>query len=270
MSAIADPSVAGASSADCLSLALVPSRRAAEYVRHLLAHPIALVALSCATSLSAVLGGALVAAIVAPAVVAAGGGLACLAPMQRLLERDLATRAKRDRERGRLLRLEPAGPVRQQQYVDLRDLVDGIERAHSVAATRYELQALLDQYVEIAVAHTRYRRALDTAMPTTIELGRERSERTKGIIVRRQRHHDASKQRLDVLADHLEAVEHLVRLIAARAACPQVYDTMDAEIDRRVCELDLDDEALRELAALDAHERCDAPGPAQWLRGGQA
>jgi hypothetical protein len=231
-----------------VALALAPQPRAASYARYAVAHPITLLALSLATSVAGALAGIVGAAIAAPLVVTAGAGLAWLAPVQRALERSLARRAKQDRERDRLLRLAPAGPVRQQQYVCLRELVDAVEETRPGEARRYELQDLLDRYIAVAVVHARCQRALD-APSAKIEVTRERSERTNEIVARRLRHRDDCKRRLEQLADQLDALEQLVHLVADRVTCPEVDDTTDAEIDRRLCDLELADEAVRELSA---------------------
>src|SRR5262245_56536697 len=67
--------------------------------------------------------------------------------IRRHLDAQAALRERCRREAHRLRQLRPTGPVRQQQYVELRDLVEQIERAAADDAERFELQDLLDHFV---------------------------------------------------------------------------------------------------------------------------
>ena len=68
-------------------------------------------------------------------------------------------------------------------------------------------------------------------------------------MARRLRHRDECVRRIERLADELEAVDELVRLVAQRAACPMLDGELDREIERRLWELDEVDEALSQLSA---------------------
>jgi hypothetical protein len=63
------------------------------------------------------------------------------------------------------------------------------------------------------------------------------------------RHRDECIRRIERLSDELEAIDELVRLVAQRAACPQLDNDLDREIERRLWELDEVDDALRALSA---------------------
>jgi hypothetical protein len=68
-------------------------------------------------------------------------------------------------------------------------------------------------------------------------------------MLRRMRHRDECVKRIERLADELEAVDELVRLVAQRVACPSLDGELDREIERRLWELDEVDEALNQLSA---------------------
>ncbi|MBS1118979.1 MAG: hypothetical protein H6Q90_1207 [Deltaproteobacteria bacterium] len=158
------------------------------------------------------------------------------------------------RESTRLKQLRPTGPVRQQQYIELRNFVEEIERADASEAARFELQDLLEHFIRLATMQQRCLDALRLVgshdLPHTISIGdATRSRRRREIQVRRLRHREECLARIDRLADELEAIDELVRLVAQRVACPAIDPDLDREIDRRLWELDEVDAALRQLSA---------------------
>lgn len=158
------------------------------------------------------------------------------------------------REIGRLKRLKASGPVRQQQYIELRDLVEQIERMDAAEAARFELQDLLEHFVSLATHHQRCLDALRLAgshdLPQAIPItDAHRSKRRREIMARRLRHREECLRRIDRLSDELEAIDELVRLIAQRVACPSLDTELDREIERRLWELDEVDAALDQLSA---------------------
>ncbi len=149
--------------------------------------------------------------------------------------------------------LKPTGPVRQQQYTDLRDLVGEIERSDPHEAHRFELQDLLDHFVRLAVGHQRCLDSLRLAggsdLPRALHISEpHRSVRRRDIMARRVRHRDECVRRIERLSDELEAVDELVRLVAQRVACPPMDCDLDREIERRLWELDEVDQALDALS----------------------
>jgi hypothetical protein len=174
--------------------------------------------------------------------------------VRKQLDRQFEYRVKQKREAERMKRLKPTGPVRQQQYCDLRDLVADIEKSDPGEASRFELQPLLDHFVSLAVSHQKCLDSLRLAgssdlprmMPMTDP---NRSARRREIMLRRMRHRDECVRRIERLADESEAVDELVRLVAQRVACPQLDGELDREIERRLWELDEVDEALNQLSA---------------------
>jgi len=173
--------------------------------------------------------------------------------VRRAIDRQLEYRLRQRREAERLRLLKPTGPVRQQQYTDLRDLVADIERADPEEASRFELQDLLDHFVKLSVGHQRCLDSLRLAggsdLPRQLPCpDPHRSVRRREIMARRLRHRDECVRRIEKLSDELEAVDELVRLVAQRVACPPLDGELDREIERRLWELDEVDEALSSLS----------------------
>jgi hypothetical protein len=170
------------------------------------------------------------------------------------LDRQFEYRQRQKRETERMRLLKPTGPVRQQQYCDLRDLVNEIEKQDMAEARRFELQPLLDHFVTLAISHQKcldsLRLAGSSDLPRALPLpDPNRSVRRREIMARRLRHRDECVRRIERLADELEAVDELVRLVAQRVACPQLDADLDREIERRLWELDEVDAALSQLSA---------------------
>jgi len=231
------------------ALAVAPRFRAPTYVRHAVLNPISVSAMIFATCVGATTGGAL-GVLAAPALLVAAACLAWLAPVQRAIEHHVAAAARRDRERARLRSLHPVGPLRQGQYDVLRELVDEIERADPGEARRFELQDLLDAFVRIAVVHARCQRAASGSTGPFDDLPAlepTRSARTRGLITRRALQRDENHRRIAHLADQLEAIEHMIRLVAQRVACPAIDEDLDRDLDRRLWELEQIDTALEHL-----------------------
>ncbi|MDB4961049.1 MAG: hypothetical protein JWP01_1048 [Myxococcales bacterium] len=195
--------------------------------------------------------GALVAML---AVIGLGAMSARYGFVQRHLDHQAHLRARAKRENGRLRSLRPAGPVRQTQYLELRDLVEEVERTDPSEAQRFELQDLLDHFVRLAVSHQRCIDALRLAggneLPVAIPItDANKSKRRREIQARRIRHRDECLRRIERLTDEIEAVDELVRLVAQRTACPSLDTELDREIERRLWELDEVDAALDQLSA---------------------
>ena len=185
-------------------------------------------------------------------------GIAALTSQWRVVRRHLdaqaALRERCRREAQRLKQLRPTGPVRQQQYIELRDLVEQVERTDAREAERFELQDLLDHFVRLSLHHQRCLDAVRIAgthdLPQTISINEAtRAKRRREIMARRLRHREECLQRVDRLADEIDAVDELVRLVAQRVACPAIEPDLEREIERRLWELDEVEAALRQLSA---------------------
>lgn len=183
-------------------------------------------------------------------------GLGASATRSRIVRRHIdqqrTMRERCRREIGRLKRLRASGPVRQQQYIELRDLVEHVERLDPSEAARFEMQDLLEHYIHLATTHQQCLDALRLAgshdLPQTIPLA-SRSKRRREIQARRLRHREECLRQIDRLQDEMEAIDELVRLIAQRVACPNLEPDLEREIERRLWELDEVDEALNQLSA---------------------
>lgn len=255
---VTDPTVGEpAPRADRPLAELAPSpHRASSSTRLAILHPVSLTALLLAICASALIAGALIAGVIGavlalPTAAGAVVGLASLAPVQRAAVRYRNAREHQARERERLAHLLPAGPARQQEYRELREIVDQVEHAAPDDASRYDLEQLLDDYVQLAFDYERYQRAVLNAAALSDESakgGTDRPTRAKEIIARRIRHREECKHRCEHLADQLDAIDQLVRLVAQRATCPPIDEDLDREIDRRLWELEEVDAALAQLS----------------------
>ena len=240
---------------DLAIVALSPQAQTAlTYVRGALFNPVSLSVMAFAVCVGVGYAGMLGALIAMVAFVALGTSATRYRYVRRQLDRQFEYRVKQKREAERMKLLKPTGPVRQQQYCDLRDLVNEIEKSDSSEAHRFELQALLDHFVSLAVSHQKcldsLRLAGSSDLPRVLPLpDPNRSARRREIMMRRMRHRDECVRRIERLADELEAVDELVRLVAQRVACPQLDGELDREIERRLWELDEVDEALNSLTA---------------------
>ncbi len=229
-----------------LALVASSSRGGLHYVRGALASPVCVAATVFGTCVGISSAGAIGALLSLVAIVGLCVALARIGVVRRYLDRQEGYLEVAKREATRLRQLRPAGPVRVQQYGELRRLVEEIEANHPIDAQRFELQDLLDHFARIAAAHYRCLDALrfahDIAPP--IRAGRRRA-----IHERRVAHRDACLRRVEQLADELEAIDELIRLCAQRVACPEVEVDLDREIDRRLWEFDEVDDAMTRLSA---------------------
>lgn len=169
------------------------------------------------------------------------------------LDRQSENHVRSLREGARIGALRASGPVRRTQYIELRALVEDLEKTSPEDAARYELQDLLEHFVRLAVAHQKCIDALRLAgagdlspIPIT---GSRRSKRRREIQTRRARHRDECISRIERITDEIEATDELIRLIAQRAACPTLENDLDRELDRRLWELDEVDAAMQQLSA---------------------
>lgn len=229
------------------------AQTALTYVRGALFNPVSLSVMAFAVCVGVGYAGLLGALIAMMVFMTVGASATRYRYVRRQLDKQFEYRVRQKREAERMKLLKPAGPVRQQQYVDLRDLVSEIERTDAAEAQRFELQELLDHFVRLACSHQRcldsLRLAGSSDLPRMPMGDSHRSARRREIMARRMRHRDECIRRIERLADELEAVDELVRLVAQRVACPQLDNDLDREIERRLWELDEVDDALKQLSA---------------------
>jgi hypothetical protein len=238
------------------TLALVPStptaisrRPTPNYITNALTSPIVITIAVLATLLGASVAGGL-GTLVAVGVVTTGTVISArTARMRAHLDRLARQRLRNAREHERLRMLEATGSVRKAQYLDLRQLVEGLERDTPADADRFELQDMLDYFIRVSVAHHRCIDALRLAGTAETDLS-SCGKRKRTIKARRVRHRQECLGRIERLHDELDAVDELIRLVAQRAACPAVIEAeLEREIDRRLWELDEVDAAMEQLTA---------------------
>jgi hypothetical protein len=230
------------------------TRAGLHYVRGAVGSPVCVASAVFASCIGLGLGGLIGAMIAMVAVIAGGVTVSKYEVVRRHLDEQARLRERCQREATRLKQLRPTGPVRQQQYVELRDLVEQVEHTDQREAARFELQDLLDHFIRLALAHQRCLEALRLAgshdLPQTIPIAdATRSKRRREIIARRLRHREECLQRIERLADELDAVDELVRLVAQRTACPALDPELDRELERRLWELDEVEAAFKQLSA---------------------
>jgi hypothetical protein len=210
------------------------TQTALTYVRGALFNPVSMSVMAFGVCAGVGFAGWLGAIVALGVLIAIGSSVTKYPLVRRHLDQQFEFRLRQRREADRLRQLKPTGPVRQQQYIDLRDLVD--------------------HFVRLAVSHQRCLDALRFAgssdLPRVMPMAEpNRSTRRRDIMQRRLRHRDECVRRIERLADELEGVDELVRLVAQRVACPALDGEIDRVIERRLCELDEVDAALDQLSA---------------------
>lgn len=233
---------------------LEPSASRLDYVRGSVSSPVCVAAAVFVGFIGLGYAGMLGAALAVAAVVAGGihaAGYRCVRAHvdgQERVKRRLA------REAARLRGLRPSGGARMHHYTELRQLVEEVERLDPREAVRFELQDLLDHFVDVAVDHQRCVEALRLAGASALPLSSSmtdahRSSVRRDILRRRIEQRDACLRTMEQLADELEGTDELIRLIAQRAATAPVRVEVGRELERRLWEMDEVDAAMRQLSA---------------------
>jgi hypothetical protein len=175
----------------------------------------------------------------------------CSTHVRRVLDSHFEFRAKTRREAERQRMLRQAGPVRQHQYAELRDLVAEIERVDPCEANRFELHELLDTFARLVARHQRcldwMRRAGGCDLPASVPS--DLPSKRRDLLARRIKHREECLVRISRLVDDIEAIDELVHLIAQRGACPMEDNDVTRDIERRIWELDEVDAALAQMSA---------------------
>jgi hypothetical protein len=166
-------------------------------------------------------------------------------------------RQLRRRSDARMLRLCAAGTACD-RLRRLTTLVDGVRRTHPEELARFEVEDLLDAYTTTAIAHRRCVSLLASNELASILAGLQRLPENRpgnrrAVLQRRLDTWLACRNRAEELNDQLGAIEELIRLIAQRAAFPEVSPLLQpAEIEERIALLANEDTAAAELAGRDA------------------
>lgn len=202
------------------------------------------------------------AALLAPvmfhaAVVGRPGARRWLADRRR---RELASNSRERRQRS----LEAAG-VLGDTFGELTALVHAVELNDDAAATRYELDGLLDHYVSVAVALKQFEHLIAATGRDELvsDIMVHRDDPTAAARVRilehRLRCHDQCVAAAKRLRAQAGAIVELLRLIAQRSAMPEVIEGDQDAIERRLADLETTESALGELTAVTLAERAPAP-----------
>lgn len=223
------------------------------YLVHALSHPLSSLTVLAGVSAGVYLGS--IAIVLLMAVVALGEAwfLAGRKSFQRSIDEYQVRQRRAARRRGREDRLEMYSMARE-QLVELHQALDELERLDGGRIERrFELEELLDHYVDVALAHDRCLRALRSTdrgdllrqlrEQRALEGGGSRSRQK--LLERRVEVWDTCRRRADRLADEMASISELIRLLVQRASCPEVPDLDD--VTRRLLDLDDADAALREL-----------------------
>lgn len=167
----------------------------------------------------------------------------------------LAERRRLELTRGNRQRrqhaLESAG-VLGDTLIELTALVQAVELNDAAAARRYELEGLLDHYVDVAVALKRYERLIaangrDELVTDLLLFQDDPSAAARvRILEHRLRCHDQCVVAAKKLRAQSDAIVELLRLIAQRSAMPELPDDTDA-IERRLADVESTEAALGEL-----------------------
>jgi hypothetical protein len=236
------------------SAALTAGSSRIGYVRGTVASPVCLSIVAFAGCLGLGYAGAIGAVLAVACVIALGIHAARYRSVRAYIDEQMRAKERAHRESQRVKRLRSTAGSRQQHYHELRLLVEEIERLDPAEAARFELQDLLDHFIDLAVRHQRcvdaLRLAGASALPAAIPVvDATRSPRRRDILQRRLHHRDECLRAMEQLADELEGVDELIHLVVQRAASASVGAESDREIDRRLWELDEVDAALRQLSA---------------------
>lgn len=182
---------------------------------------------------------------------------ACAEPLRRALAENAVGRARYERRIARMRAL-PETSTAWYTLAELTRLVDETARRDPTLVERHELETLLDRHVALTLAHEQAQRA--AAMSDRVQLERlveavradpRTSRRRLELCERRLRFQEQCEATVAGLADELANIADVLRLIAQRAACPELGDEPDGDVvDRQVAQLDADEAARRVLAEL--------------------
>jgi hypothetical protein len=225
------------------------------YLLQALLHPVTSVAVVAGVSFGIFLGSALLVMAVVVGALGASWVLSGHTGFQRTIQEYLVDRQRRQHRERREDQLDRAG-VHRGTLLELTQLVDEIERADDGwTGQRFELEDLIDQYVDLAAAHERCLRAL--RQTDRSELVRNLKDhrmrpaahhtRVCELLERRIRCWDDCRARADHLEAEIAAIVELIRLLAQRASCPELPIPQDP-VAPRLRDLDEDEAAVRELA----------------------
>jgi hypothetical protein len=230
------------------ALASTQTRSPTHYVRGALFHPMSVPIVSTALYFAVCYAGVLAAVLTAVSAIAIAAVATRSAFVRAQLDHWAAGQRQRQRDRVRMRRVEVCGPARAHQYRELSDLAEEIEAVDANAPSRYDLEGLLEQFVETGRAHHRCVESLRFA-PAGDAPFVERSRMRSDIQARRVRRREDTTKRIAELSDELAAIDEMLHLIAHSVHTSGGATDVRAELDRRMWELDEVDNAMAEITA---------------------
>jgi hypothetical protein len=237
-----------------LPVAVVESRGA--YTFAALTHPLSAMSMLMGIGAGFCLGGAVLACGMFAITIGAVRWLAASASFRRSVDGAAHRKRLTQRRNAWHARLEQeAAHGARDALVELIALVEEIERTAPGLAQRFELEALVDAWVHMAIAHERTVARLRTIkrdeLVGHLELDRRRASQAAAmrcdILRRRIAAWDQCRNTADRMADEMVATLELVRLLAQRGAQADAPDKLDA-LRHVLVQLDDEDDALRSLA----------------------
>ena len=232
------------------ALVPAPAHGALTYARCAVLNPISISVIGLVIVLAASTASVLGAVAWGAALFAVCAGLGWSRPVRREIDHHLAYRAEQDREDHRFDDLRVTSAASQAQYRAVRQLVARVEASAPDEARRFGLQELLDELVRVMVLHARCESALVAGgeLPSETMLA-TLSSRGRAIAGRRAELHARCRRRVEDLAEHADAIEQLVRLVAQHVACASLDEARAVELADRIDEIDRIDEATAEISA---------------------
>jgi hypothetical protein len=221
------------------------------YASAAMAHPATLFALGSGIGLG-LLAGSVIAGLTAVAVlVAVAWMVSTTISFRRMVDRRAEERVKVRRRQRREGRLTAAG-IGRDALRELTGLVDDVERHDPQLARRYELEELLDHHVDVALTYERCVRAMRladrNALVTSLSSPAAPAGRRGRLVQRRLRCWDQCRAEADHCVDELAATAELIRLLAQKAASPELR-LDDEALERRLVDLEEEEAALEQLRA---------------------
>ena len=209
------------------------------YMREAVVNPVSLSVVAFGTCIGAGMGGLVGAIIGATGTVLMGAATGLTGPVRRAIDSVRRERAKKKWVEVHRNRLKETGPVRTQQYLDLREIADRIAE-HDPS---FDVESLLDLFVDLSVEKQRCLDALRLCNGGDGGSSVMKSVMYREIYAQKNRLRDDLIDRMSSVEGQLEEIESLLRVVVVRVVMPAKVE--DAE--QRVAEMLEAEKALSEL-----------------------
>lgn len=218
---------------------------------------------ACTLLAAATLGSASLMLVAILANISALALIVCWSPARATIARYARRKQRGEQRRCRRARIRGASAAHEAELAELSSRLEELERIDPNAITRYRLDDILDDYVELALASRRAIKAIELIDRPEVERrlsridsedggggGDDRSEITvlhRRLLEQRAEHSEACSQSISFLQVRLAMIADYVRLISERAAPGAPPVTAAEEIISRLDGLDAADLELAEL-----------------------